>query len=473
MAKVVIVGAGISGLSLAYRLTRLLPSADITILEERSRPGGTMWTERSGGFQVEIGPNGFLDTKPSTRVLCRDLGLEDRLVAASEASSKNRYLFIGGKLHALPHGIFSFLRSDLLSWRGKAAMLAEPIRRRKRGSEEESVDAFARRRFGREAAEVMVDAIVTGIHAGDPHVLSAQAAFPRLVEFEKEKGSVLRGFVHAVKQRRIERAAEPSQHSRSSSMWSFRDGLRLMVETLASALPTPPVLGVRVRRVTSDPERGIGSLSWTIAGEGRDRWNADAVVFTCPTYRQAEILADVDGVLAESIAGIPYNRIAVVALGYRQADVPQALDGFGFIAPQRTRGDLLGVQWCSSIFPDRSPPGTVLLRAMCGGWSRPEIVDWDDDRLLNAVYAELRAAMNIQAAPIFHSIIRWDKAIPQYTLGHLDRVARIQERAGKYGGLFLAGNGYYGVALNECTEQAEILAQKVCRFISDGTGRDC
>jgi oxygen-dependent protoporphyrinogen oxidase len=204
---------------------------------------------------------------------------------------------------------------------------------------------------------------------------------------------------------------------------------------------------------------------WLVVGEGQERWAADAVVLACPAYAQADILADLDAELAESVGGIAYNRVAVVALGYRQADVPFPLDGFGFLVPQRARRDVLGVQWCSSIFPERAPPGMVLLRAMCGGWGRPEMVGWDDERLLRAVRDELRVAMGVTAAPAFHRIIRWEKAIPQYHLGHLERVARVEERLRGHPGLFLAGNAYRGVALNDCTERAEVLAAEVVRFV--------
>ena len=464
MQEVIIVGAGISGLALAYRLTKKLPSAKITVLEERDRPGGTIWTERREGFQVEIGANGFLDTKPSTIALCRDLGLGERLVPASESSGRNRFLFLEGKLRRLPRGIVSFLRSDILSWRGKAALLGEPFRGRRTDSGDESIDAFARRRFGREAAEILVDAIVTGIHAGDPAQLSVKAAFPRLAEFEKQYRSVLLGFFRSAKRRRAERITLPQSPSKSSSMWSFREGLRVLIEALTSSLAVPPLLGVRIKSLTR--QRPDGSPGWTVYGEGHDRWSADALVLTCPACRQAEILDRQDEILSGWVANIPYNRVAVVALGFKGSDVPISLDGFGFLAPERTRRDLLGVQWCSSIFAERAPQGTVLLRAMCGGWNRPDILDWDDDHLLTAVRSELRATMGVQAAPIFHSVIRWDKAIPQYTLGHLDRVARIHLRTGMHPGLFLGGNAYHGIAMNDCTEQAEVLAEKVGMYLA-------
>jgi oxygen-dependent protoporphyrinogen oxidase len=212
-------------------------------------------------------------------------------------------------------------------------------------------------------------------------------------------------------------------------------------------------------------ERAIPGSAWQIIGEGQDRWTADALVLTCPAHAQAQMLGELDRHLAEQIAGIGYNRIAVIALGYQQADVPPPLDGFGFIVPQRSRRDILGVQWCSSIYSDRAPPGHVLLRVMSGGWNRPEVVSWDDKRLLQAVQAELRLTMGITAAPVFHHIVRWDRAIPQYHLGHLDRVAAIETAAAAHPGLFLGGNAYRGIALNDCTEQAELLAGKVAAFI--------
>ena len=175
------------------------------------------------------------------------------------------------------------------------------------------------------------------------------------------------------------------------------------------------------------------------------RWPADAVVLACPAYEQATLLAGVDGELAGLIGGIAYNRVAVVALGFRSADVPGRLDGFGYLSPQRTRRDVLGVQWCSSIYPGhRAPPGTVLLRALCGGWNRPEVVDWDDDRpgRGSAESGSLRrVALRVEASPVFrHIVIAADRAIPQYQLGHLDRVARVEARAATHRGLFLGGN---------------------------------
>ncbi len=450
MPRVVIVGGGISGLSLAYRLHQAAPGTDITVLEATGRVGGCVRTDRRDGFLVECGPNGFLDSKPTTARLAHDLGLDDRLVPASEAAGRNRYILRDGQLVPLPAGPLAFLRSPLLSLRGKLELLGEPFRRRRRRGGPESVAAFARRRAGREAAEVFADALVTGIHGGDPALLDVRAAFPRLAALEASAGSVVRGMMRAARERRTR--GEPR---RRSKLWSFRDGLQTLIEGLRERLPVPPVVGVRVRRI--EPRPGGG---WVVAGDGRERWDAEMVVLACPAYAQADILSDLDTELSELVGGIAYNRIAVVALGYRADDVPPA-DGFGFIAPQRSRRDLLGVQWCSAIYPGRAPDGTVLWRALCGGWHRPEVVDWPDERLVEAVRADLRAAQGVAAAPVFVHVVRWDRAIPQYLLGHPERVAAIEARAARHPGLILAGNAYHGVALNDCTEQAEQLAGRV------------
>jgi protoporphyrinogen/coproporphyrinogen III oxidase len=467
MPTVIIVGGGITGLTLAYRLQQAAPHTSVTLLEKDARPGGKIRTEEREGFRVEWGPNGFLDGKTTTVTLCRDIGLGDRLLAASTASAKNRYLLLRGRLLRLPDSFASFLGSPVLSWRGKLALLSERYRRPRQGSEDESIDAFARRRAGAEVAEVLADAFVTGIHAGDPTLLSVRAAFPRLVEMEEKYGSVRKGFAALSQQRRAEAKARGDDNPRPGTMWSFPEGLQALVDSLSAHLSAPPITGIAVRRI----EKRDGPRShWRVHGEGHDSWDADAVILACPATEQAMLMADLDAELSSQIGGIAYNRVAVIALGYRESDLAAPLDGFGFLVPQREKRDILGVQWCSSIFPgQRAPVGTVLLRAICGGWNRAEMVDWDDDRLLSAVRAELRTAQGISAAPIFHRIIPWERAIPQYHVGHLARVAAIEERAKRYPGLFLAGNAYRGVALNDCTERSEVLAREVTAYLAHQT----
>jgi oxygen-dependent protoporphyrinogen oxidase len=471
MPHVVIVGGGLSGLAVAYRLTGVVPGVAVTLLESRDRPGGNIGTEDHDGFRIERGPNGFLDRTPFVPQLCRDVGIADRLIAASETARKNRFLFLNGRLQKLPGGPLGLLASPLLSLRGKWRLLTEPFRKPKApvadapGSphEDESIADFVTRRAGKEAADIFADALVTGIQGGDPARLSVAANFPRLPKMEREAGSIIRGFMRAAKQRKREALARGEPPPGPQRMWSFREGLRVLVDGLAGRLGTMVHSGIRIRSITKVAD---GS-SWTIQGEGRDSWTADAVVLACPAYEQAEILAQLDARLAEEVGGISYNRIAVVALGYRRSDCPVPADGFGYIAPENTRRDVLGVQWCSSIYPGRAPEGFVLWRALCGGVHRAEMVDWDDETLLRGVHREMQAAMGVKAEPVFHRIIRWPKAIPQYVIGHLDRLARIEAMSAKHPGLFLTGNAYRGIAMGDCVEQGELAAGGVTRFLAE------
>lgn len=207
---------------------------------------------------------------------------------------------------------------------------------------------------------------------------------------------------------------------------------------------------------------------WTVHAEGGNSWSADAVVLTCPAHQQAPILADFDPDLAREIAAIPFNRVVVAVLGYRQTDVPKPLDGFGYIAPQNTRRDVLGVQWCSSIFPDRAPPGMVLWRALCGGVNRPDVLDGDDATILRACQREMQLVMGVRGEPVFTRIVRWPQAIPQYVIGHSARVARLEARLARYSGLYLTGNSYHGVAMNDVVEQAGFVASRIADIYGPG-----
>ncbi|MFO0849708.1 MAG: protoporphyrinogen oxidase [Gemmataceae bacterium] len=455
--RVVVVGAGLAGLSVAFRLRQLRPDVQLTLLESRGRPGGNVGTLAADGFRLETGPNGFLDSKPGALALCRDLGLGDRLVAASEGSRKNRFVYADGRVQKLPASPVGLLTTRLLSLGGKLSLLREPFRRRPADAPaDESVAAFARRRFGPEAAAAFIDPLVTGILAADPERVSVRAAFPRLVEFERDRGSVLRGFLAAAKQKRREAEAR-GETRQPTRMWSFREGLQAMVDALRERAGDALVCGVRVTRVEKTAD------GWAVHADGRDRWAADAVVLAAPAYEQAAAVADLDPALAADLAGIAYNRIAVAGLGYRVADVPAVPDGFGYIAPGRLKRDVLGVQWCSSIFPDRAPPGFVLWRALCGGAGRPDLFDLSDDELVRRCHAELAHTLGVTGPPAFVRVVRWPNAIPQYHLGHPDRVARIEAAVARHPGLFVTGNALHGVALSDVTEDASRVATRLAR----------
>jgi oxygen-dependent protoporphyrinogen oxidase len=460
MPKIVIIGGGISGLATAFRILERLPNAHLTVLESSSKPGGQVGTTDRDGFRVERGPNGLFDAKPNGIDLCKAVGLGNELIAGSESSRKNRFLFVNDKIQAMPRSPLGILTTPTLSIRGRLSLLREPFRKRRDDPSDESIAAFARRRFGEEAAATFIDGLVTGIYAGDPERLSVRSCFPRLVKFEAEAGGVLRGMLRSRKHKRAEAKAKGETPPGPQRLWSFPGGLRTMIDALANRLRDAVQCGVMVKRLE---KRECG---WLIHGDGESTWPADAVVLACPAYEQARLLAEHDATLAEALSSIAYNRIAVVALGYRREQVTGPQDGFGYIAPQRLGRDVLGVQWCSSIYPDRAPPGCVLWRALCGGIKRGDVADLPDSDLLRIVHREVSITTDVTGEPVFSEIVRWPRAIPQYELGHAERVARIESSFARLPGLFPGGNSLYGVSLADCAERGERLAGMLSQFLS-------
>ncbi len=457
--SIAIVGAGISGLACAWQIRKRLPNAQLSIFEKNSHAGGNIRSERTQGFLVEHGPNGFLDNKPSTLQLCKELGLGHLLVSASEGARKNRYVFWDNRLQPLPNSFGSFLGSRLLSWRSKWQLMTEQFRRTANIPDDESIDAFARRRTGDQIADIIADAMVTGIHGGDPKLLSLPAAFPRLAMMEREFGSVGRGMKILRKRKRLEAEAKGEEVPKVGAMWTFRDGLGVLIDKLASEFRDELQLGIGLQSIG----KVANSTQWRLMDEKGTIADFDAVFLTTPAHVQSRLLEALDSELSRELVSIVYAPIAVIALGFNGVPTSFPLDGFGYLVPQSLKRDILGVQWCSSIYEGRAEADMTLWRVLCGGRSRPEMIDWSDERLLHAVKAELKVAMGVSDNPIFHRIIRWPKAIPQYALGHLERLKRIENHLSSHFGLYLGGNAFHGVGLNDCTEQAGILAERVFR----------
>jgi len=292
-----------------------------------------------------------------------------------------------------------------------------------------------------------------------------------LVELERTYGSLIRAMPKVRRQRQADAATRPTpttgrRSAPGGNLWSLHNGMRQLIERLLERSGAELIAGVSVRRIEQLPPS-----MWQVHGDGTARWCADALVLACPSFAQAGMLEPVDAELASQIGGIQYNSIAGVALGYRTADLPRSLDGFGYLSPGSTRRDVLGVLWSSSIFENRSPHGTVLLQAMCGGWNRPQIVAWDDERIVTAVRQELEITIGVRAAPVFCRVIRWPAAIPQYHIGHRDRLAAISERCALLPGLHLTGNSFRGISVNDCTDNAIECAHQVVDGLA-ASGRD-
>jgi len=452
---VVVVGGGIAGLAVAWELGArpgLLPAgAAVHVLEAAPRAGGNIRTERRDGYLCEWGPTGFLDDVPATLDACGRLGLTPRLTRASEAAER-RFVVRGGKLRELPSGPVSFLTSDVLSLRGRLRVLREPFVPARRADGDESVFAFARRRIGDEAARVLVDALVTGIWAGDAERLSLRSALPKLAALERDHGGLFRGML-------AKRGAGGSATGPRGRLTSFPGGLEELPAALAASLGASLHLGRRVAGI----ERGR-SGGFLVSVDGAPSLRAAAVVIACPAWFAAPIVEQLDRALSAEIDAIPTVPVAVLHLGFARADAP-GLAGFGFLIPRGETASVLGVLLPSNIFPGRAPEGQVLATVMLGGARDPSAVDATDAVLIDTACSALSDLAGVRAAPRFAYAIRHRRAIPQYVLGHADRLRSIDARLADIPGLFLAGNSYRGIAINACLAEAPSVAEAVAAFL--------
>ena len=433
----------------------------MVVLESRDRVGGNIRTDHADGYTIEAGPNGFLDNAPTTLDLVRRLRLEDRLQPADDSAGK-RFIYRGGRLHLLPSGPLGLLKTPVLSLAGRLRALFEPFARGKPEGVDESVHAFASRRIGTEAASVLVDAMVSGVFAGNARQLSLRSAFPKMAAMESEHGSLVRAMVARMKARKREQAGRSggSPAGPGGTLTSFDDGMSLLVEDLAAALGSAVRTGSRVAALEREGQ------AWRLRLEAGEPVEADAVVLAVPAGPAGVLLEVLDTELAATVAAIPGASLAVVALGYRLEDLDgRPPEGFGFLVPRGQGPRILGCLWSSSIFPGRAPEGHVLLRCMIGGAHDPAAADADEAELLEIVRRDLASTMGVTAAPAFTRLYRWPGGIPQYTIGHRERLERIEIRLRELPGLRVAGSSYYGVSMNACIEAAPGQAEEVLQYL--------
>jgi oxygen-dependent protoporphyrinogen oxidase len=449
--RLTVVGGGIFGLTLAHRVRAARPDWEVTVLEASDRPGGTVTSGSVAGGVFEHGPNGFLTNVLDTWELARELGLEGRLLPSSDAS-ENRFLYLGGRLRQLHRKPLAFLASDVIGFGDKLRLIGEPFRGRGDGSDE-SVYDFMARRMGPGPAATLADAMVTGIFAGDVRQLSLSATFPLLADMEREHGSLMKGMGTMMKKRRRERAAIPG--APDGRLLSFDKGMQVLTDALASGLGERVVTGAAVQRLS---RAGDGYRLELANGTERA---ADLVAVCVPSFRAAGILGEVAPAAARAADSIPYAGITVVGLAYPAERVARDVDGFGFLAPRGQGLRMLGCIWTAGVFPDHVPPGTVLLRAMVGGARDPEAAELDEAGAIDLARRELEPVLGLSGDPVDTAAVRWPRGIPQYTVGHHDRVAAVEAGLAEAPGLFVGGNAYRGVGVNDCVREATRLAERI------------
>jgi oxygen-dependent protoporphyrinogen oxidase len=472
--RVVVIGAGIGGLACAHTIRELAGDAlEVVVLEAASRPGGLIRSELHDGYRIEWATNGFLDNAPRTLALVQRLGLGPELEPSSATAAK-RFILRGGRMHLLPVRPQDFMRSPLLSLRGRLRVALEPFARPAPAGIDETVHAFAARRIGDEAARILVDAMVSGVFAGDPRTISVASAFPLLVQLEAEHGGLIRGMLAkqraARRDRRAGRPAAAVGAGPGGRLTSFRDGMETLPRRLAERLGTVVRYDTPVRAMrpaTDDVARGAPRFRLELDGE-REAVAADGVVVAVPAWTATRLVETLDAPLASELAAIHGAPLVVVALGFDAARLGSPPDGFGFLVPSGEGLAILGCLWDSSIFRFRAAPGRVLMRVMAGGARRPDLVELDDATLVDLVRRDLRRSMGLDVAPELLKVIRHRHGIAQYPPGHGARLARIDTRLAAHPGLELTGFSYRGIAVNRVIEDAEAVARRVVARLAAG-----
>jgi oxygen-dependent protoporphyrinogen oxidase len=447
--RIVIVGGGISGLSLAYVLLERKPNLDITVLESDKKAGGKIWTDKVDGFLCEGGVNGFLDNRPNTLELIGKLALTS---LRSSDKARKRYIFSEKKLRLLPESPRSFFTSDILSLYGRLRVAYEIFVPRKQGNDETLAD-FARRRLGTEAYEKFIDPMASGIFAGDPENMSLKSCFPKVHLLELQYGSLIRGMIRL--QKEAKKSGKKVGPGPGGVLTSFYDGMETLVDGLKHSLGQR--LETNKKVVSIDRKNGF----YTIYLSDNTSIEAESVIVASPAHVTAEIVKDMDKQLSMKLNEIYYPSISVVCLGFKRTQIQHPLDGFGFLIPNREKRKVLGTLWDSSIFPNRAPEGYVLLRSMVGGVRMSDLALADNEGLVQIVLRELHDIMEIHATPDFIKVYKHEKGIPQYSAGHEKRLEDILKKTNNFKGFYLAGNAYRGIGVNDCIENSYKLAERI------------
>ncbi len=456
--RAVVVGGGIAGLAAARRLEELVPDAEVTLLESDSVVGGKIRTERTGGFVIEAGADSFLSRKERGVGLCEELGLGSELIGRRPEHA-HTFVRRGRELHPLPEGLTGMIptnlealeRTSLLSSEGRERFVAEPTVPIAQGESDESVASFVSRRFGREAYDALVEPLMTGIYGGDGEQMSLRATFPQLRVLELEHGSLLAGL-----------RTRPFTGGRPPFV-SLRDGMDALVTRLVERLER-----TRISTATAATRVTHASSGFVVQVASGETARADAVVLAIPAHATATLLADLDDDLAAAHAEIPYASSAVVTFGFSRADVVP-LDGYGYLVPRTEGDDVLACTWSSQKWDGRSPDEAVLVRVYAGRFGGADLTREADDALVARSRDEL-STLDISADPVLTRVHRWPHGMPQYVLGHPDRLDRIEQRLAEHAGLALAGAAYRGVGIPDCIRSGELASDSVARTLLGASG---
>ena len=447
--KIAVIGAGISGLSTAHFLKK--NGEDVTVFEKNNYPGGTIASKIVDGYLVEDGPNSTSETNTVIDEMLADLNILDEKIYADE-NSKYRFILRNGKLHALPSGVGSFITTRLWSISGKLRLFGEPFIGR--ASHEESIADFVTRRLGREFLDYAINPFVAGVYAGSPSELSVRAAFPKLYTLEEKYGGLLKGTIRGAKDRR----KRTEKAKVSAKLFAFKSAMGILPTKIAQELNSAICYNASVTSVRSDGHKF--SLNFSLGGK-TDSDKYDAIVLSTPSYAAADIIKLWLPELSNELTKIKYPPVAVAVLGYKREQVKTDLRGFGFLIPEIENRKILGTIWSSSIFPNRAPEGCIELTTFVGGSRQPKIVKLSPAEIAKIAHEENAVLMKIDGKPVFQSVSRWERAIPQYNIGHLSIMDAVHHVESIHKGFYICSNYKDGISVADCIANGKKTAERI------------
>jgi oxygen-dependent protoporphyrinogen oxidase len=464
MKRIAIIGAGITGLAAAQRVGELAAQratpVETVILERSDRAGGPLKTIRRDGFVMETGADSFLTDKPAAAELAKRLGLASDLIP-TRVQFRRTYVVYDGKLVEIPEG-FSLLapthlervmQSPLFSEEGKRRIALEPTIPRRTESGDESLASFVTRRLGQEVLDRVAQPLAGGIYTADPARLSIAATMPRFVEMEKRDGSLIYGLQAAEKARASQ--VPGTSGARWSLFLSMRAGMGSLVDALTSRVAGSLRFGTEVSALSYRDQR------WQLVLGDGGRMDADAVICAAPAFAAARLLREAHSSLAKLLGKINYASAATVNMTFRESDFPSPPRTFGFVVPIVEHRKIIAGSFSSLKFEDRAPSGAILVRAFLGGVLQNEMMRLPDEEMVMAVRDEFRALLGVTAVPGIVAVQRWPDSMPQYEVGHLDRVGEIEREVARLPRCVLAGAAYRGVGIADCIRSGEEAAQTI------------
>jgi oxygen-dependent protoporphyrinogen oxidase len=449
--KITVIGAGISGLTTAYLLSK--KGFDVTIIEKNNSVGGSIESVFENGFLFDRGPNSALETTPVIGQLIKELELELELLYASKQANK-RYILRDNKLHSLPTSPQGLLKTKLFSGKAKLRLMAEPFIGRSGDGYYQSLAEFVKRRLGQEFLDYAINPFVAGVYAGRPEDLSVKSAFPKLYALEEKYGGLIIGTIRSIRERK--KRAEVAKQS--AKMLSFKSGMITLPKAIEKYFGSNILLSSEVSSVDKT-EKGF-SISYQQNGT-INKIESDAVLSTIPSYTASGIFTKYDKEFKIHADAIYYPPVLVYYLVYDRKNIKQELDGFGFLIPTKENKSFLGALWSSIIFSQRTDETKAAFTLFVGGSRNPDFVKEDRNSLLLKVRKEFEALMGITADPIFTSERFWEKAIPQYNLGYVEHERFFDDFEKQNPGLFISGNFRGGISVGDCVKNAALVCDKI------------